>query len=73
MSKLLFFFGFIIFCLIGGHFLATANACGFVDQDSIKNSGTEYYYYRYDSSNWIMPDNIYNPDNYDDCLMLGWC
>jgi len=50
-----------------------ASACGFVSEDSIKNSGTDYYYDRYDSSNWTMPDNIYNPDNYDECYMLGWC
>ena len=53
--------------------MVTANACGFVSEDSIVNSGTDYYYDRYDSSNWTMPDNIYNPDNYDDCYMLGWC
>tara|TARA_R100000951_G_C2590133_1_gene164741 strand:+ start:146 stop:361 length:216 start_codon:yes stop_codon:yes gene_type:complete len=65
--------GFIVFCLVGGYIMVTANACGFVNEDSIVNSGTDYYYDRYDSSNWTMPDNIYNPDNYDECFMLGWC
>ena len=65
--------GFIVFCLVGSYLLATANACGFVSEESIENSGTDYYYDRYDSSNWTMPDNIYNPDNYDECLTLGWC
>ena len=59
-----------VLLLIGG--IGFANAC-FVGEESIKNSGTDYYYDRYDSSNWTMPDNIYNPDNYEECLTLGWC
>ena len=65
--------GFIVFCLVGSYLLATANACGYVNPEAIKNSGTDYYYDRYDSSNWTMPDSIYNPDNYDECYTLGWC
>ena len=53
--------------------IPSAEACSFVSPESIKNSGTDYYYDRYDSSNWTMPDNIYNPDNYDECYTLGWC
>ena len=54
-------------------FLPSANACGFVSPESIERPGTDYYYDRYDSSNWTLPENIYNPDNYDECYMLGWC
>ena len=59
-----------VLLLIGG--IGFANAC-FVGEESIENSGSEYYKDRYDSSNWILPVNIYHPDNYDECVMLGWC
>ncbi len=58
---------------IGISLIPFASACGFVSEEGIENSGTDYYYDRYDSSNWTMPDNIYNPDNYDECYTLGWC
>ena len=54
-------------------FLPFASACSFVSPESIENRGTDYYYDRYDSSNWIMPENIYHPDNYEQCYTLGWC
>ena len=65
--------GFAVLMLIGAFFFSAAFACGFVGEESIENSGTDYYYDRYDSSNWTMPENIYNPDNYEECLTLGWC
>ena len=58
---------------IGISLIPFASACGFVSEESIANSSTEYYKDRYDSSNWTMPENIYNPDNYEECLTLGWC
>ena len=63
----------IVILAIGISLIPFASACGFVSEESIENRGTDYYYDRYDSSNWTMPDNIYNPDNYDECVMLGWC
>ena len=65
--------GFAVLMLIGAFFVSAAFACNFVGEESIENSGSEYYYNMYDSSNWTMPENIYHPDNYDQCLMLGWC
>ena len=63
----------IAILVIGILLIPFASACGYVNPEAIKNSGTDYYYDRYDSSNWTMPDNIYNPDNYDECYTLGWC
>ncbi len=63
----------IVILAIGISLIPFASACVFVSQEGIKNSGTEYYKDRYDSSNWTMPENIYNPDNYEECLTLGWC
>ena len=63
----------IAILVIGISLIPFASACGFVSPEGIENSWTDYYYDRYDSSNWTMPDNIYNPDNYDECYTLGWC
>tara|TARA_B100000029_G_scaffold418525_1_gene423610 strand:- start:523 stop:729 length:207 start_codon:yes stop_codon:yes gene_type:complete len=63
----------IVILAVGISLVPFASACGFVDPESIENRGTDYYKDRYDSSNWTMPENIYNPDNYEACLTLGWC
>lgn len=65
--------GFTVLMLIGAFFFSAAFACGYVSPEGIENSGTDYYHLTYDSSNWTMPDNIYNPENYEQCLTLGWC
>ena len=33
----------------------------------------DWYDRTYDSAYWDLPTNIYNPDNYELCLLTGWC